>query len=83
MRPFSHAGVLVFVDLGALVPTFLDLAFPVRVLVAHGARGSGSRPQPRPAMLWEFHCVWLRGQNNRVTHNFMSSVSTSLTGLKR
>lgn len=39
---FSLAGVLVFVDLSALVPTFLDLAFPVRMLVAHGARGSGS-----------------------------------------
>lgn len=52
-----HAGGLVVLDLGAHVPTFLDLTLPVRVLLAHGARGSGSRPRPRPAGLWEFHCI--------------------------
>lgn len=46
---FPHAGGLVVLDLGALVPTFLDLTFPVRVLLAHSARGSGSKSQPRPA----------------------------------
>lgn len=35
---------LVFVDLDALVPTFLDLAFPVRVLLAHSAAAAGSSP---------------------------------------
>lgn len=33
-------------DLGALVPTLLDLTFPVRVLLAHGARGSAAGPSP-------------------------------------
>lgn len=35
---------LVLVDLDALVPAFLDLAFPVGVLLAPGAAATGSSP---------------------------------------
>lgn len=72
MRPLFTLWRFGVCGFGCPRPHISGPGIPVRVLLAHGVGGSGSRLQPRPAVLWEFHYVLLRGQNNKVAHCFLS-----------